>query len=560
MQASAALEEARELERKHGSVLEMRTRTVQPLPSIRDRSGSGPAGPCSRAAARTQNQAAPETTNVPTYRLNPAEHWNRLCRTPARELRALQDRTLARFVREELYPFSAHYRRVFDAAGVSPRDIRGVDDLRRLPFTTKQDLLAAQTDPERKRDFVLIPTPGAIKAHWPLARKLALVVGGNGAREMLRRSYTPNFLTFTTGRSSEPAGFAYTPYDLDLLGDASSRAMAVTGITDPAWRVLNMFPFAPHLAFWAVTLAGFASGQLVMPTGGGKVMGTSGNLRALDRLKPQVLVATPGYLHHVLRTGRDESADYSSVKLVILGAEKVPPGLKAKMLEALQACGAGDVRIVGTYGFTEARQAFGECPTSIDQSSGYHTHPDLGLFEVVDPKSGEPVPDGEDGELVYTTLAGHGTVVMRYRTGDLAIGGIQREPCPHCGRTVPRISSELRRVSEQHALNLVKVKGTLVDLSHIGTLITSENAVEEWQVVMRKQDDDPLGLDELVVRLSLRAGKDPKQVESELRRKISDATEVNPNAFEFHTLDEMLDLIGMETEMKEKRFLDQRPS
>lgn len=129
--------------------------------------------------------------------------WGALSRTPAAELSRLQDRTLARYVREELYPFSARHRRVFDEAKVRPDDIRTVADLRRLPFMTKQDLLAAQEDPARKLELILAPTPQAIRDHWPFFRKLAVALGGARAREILRRDYTPNFLTFTTGRSSD---------------------------------------------------------------------------------------------------------------------------------------------------------------------------------------------------------------------------------------------------------------------------------------------------------------------------------------------------------------------
>lgn len=491
--------------------------------------------------------------------MNRYTRWDHLARASRDELRSIQDKALARFVREELYPFSAHYRRLFDEAGLDPRDVRSIEDIRDLPFTTKQDLLEAQVDPERKRDFVLIPTPKTIKEHWPFTRKLALVAGGKSAREALAFSYRPNFLTFTTGRSSEPVVFAYTPHDLDVLSEAGGRMLSVHGIDDPMARIVNMFPFAPHLAFWAATLAGFRTGRLMVPTGGGKVMGTAGNLRLIERMKPQTLIGTPGFVYHVLRHGRTQGADFSSIELVILGAEKVPPGLKTKMTEALTDCGAQDVVISGTYGFTEARMAFSECRAPHDVSPGYHTYPDLGLFECIDPETGRPVGEGETGELVYSSLSGHGTVVFRYRTGDMAVGGIRHEPCPHCGRTVPRISSELRRVSEKKAMSLTKIKGTLVDLSHIGTVISGHQDVEEWQVVLTKKDDDPYGLDELTIRLTPKNGTAPAEIEKRLRSEILEATEVSPNRFEFHALEEMLDLLGMETEMKEKRYLDERP-
>ena len=489
----------------------------------------------------------------------PYSRWPSLARATRAELEDVQRRALQRFVREELYPFSAHYRRMFDAAGLKPRDVRSPEDLRRLPLTTKKGLIDAQLDPARKRDFVLIPTPETIRAHWPLARKLGLLLGGASAREELRYEYTPNFVTFTTGRSSQPVLFAYTPHDLELLAEVGARMLDVHGIGDPAARIVNMFPFAPHLAFWQTTLAGFRTGRMIVPTGGGKLMGTSGNLRMLELFTPSVLIGTPGFVYHLLREAREHGAKLANVKLVILGAEKVTPGLKRKMAESLEACGASGVVISGTYGFTEARMAFSECPAGYDDAPGYHVYPDLGLFEVIDPVTNEPVGEGETGELVYTPLDGHGTLVCRYRTGDLAVGGMTWTPCPWCGRTVPRISSELRRASDQRDLNLTKIKGTLVDLSQIGTIVSSNPDVEEWQVVLQKQNDDPHELDLFVLRLSLRPGVDAAACEKRVRKEILDATEVSPNKVELFTNAQMLAFTGMETEMKEKRYLDLRP-
>ena len=485
--------------------------------------------------------------------------WARLGRTPAAELRELQNRTLARFVREELYPFSAQYRRLFDEAKVDPRDIRTVADLRRLPLSTKQDLLASQTSDAKKRDFVLIPTPHAIREHWPFTRKLGVGLGGARARELLRRDYTPIFLTFTTGRSSAPVVFTYTSHDLDLLGEAGARLLDVFGVPAHDARILSVMPFAPHLAFWQTTFGGIRSTRLVIPTGGGKVMGTSGNLKMCERFKPTCIVGVPGFVYHMFREAQEKKVDLSSVKQVFLGAEKVTPGLKRKMAECLEACGARDVAINGTYGFTEARMAFGECPTKYDETSGYHLYPDLAVVEIVNPETGEPLGEGETGEIVYTPIAGHGTVVCRYRTGDIAVGGMSWAPCPHCGRTVPRISSELKRSSDQRAMNLTKIKGTLVDLAEMGTTLSSMPEIEEWQVVLKKHNDDPHDLDEFVVRASLRAGSEPAAFERKARAELVEATEIAPNAFELHSTKEMLDLLGMETELKEKRFVDLRP-
>jgi len=221
--------------------------------------------------------------------------------------------------------------------------------------------------------------------------------------------------------------------------------------------------------------------------------------------------------------------------------------------------GAKDVRVFGTYGFTEARMAFVECPTKGNEYTGYHLYPDLAVFEIVDPKTGEVVPEGGDGELVFTPIAGRASSVFRYRTGDLVRGGIRFDPCPHCGRTVPRISSDLTRESSLKDLQLLKVKGTLVNLEDCAMLLGGIPEIDEWQIELRKKDDDPLEVDELIVHLAVRDGCSAEAT----TRKVVDAfkgrMEVAPNRVEYLALDAMLRKVGMETEMKEKRFVDSRP-
>lgn len=489
--------------------------------------------------------------------------WLQVQRMVRAEQRALQDHLLARYVREYLYPFSPFYRRLFDDAGVAPDRIRTVDDLRRLPLSSKLDLLATPDDPQRFKKFILQPDPASIKAAWPLARKLPLLwtkwTRGVGAvRKTVQREFSPCFMTFTTGRSAEPVPFFYSPHDIGNLHETGARLVDLMDLQSD-WRVANVFPYAPHLAFWQVFFAGQETGMMVLSTGGGKVMGSSGDLRALTRLKADALIGVPGYVYHLLRKAATDGLDLSSVRCVVLGAERVPPGLKDKISELLGKMGANDVRVFGTYGFTEARMAFAECPTPDNQYTGYHLYPDMAIFEVVDPQTGEVVPEGEDGELVFTPLQARASTVFRYRTGDRVRGGIRHEPCPHCGRTVPRISSDLTRESSLKDLQLLKVKGTLVNLEDCAMLLGDIPEVEEWQIELRKKDDDPLEVDELVVHLALKDGCVPDTTAEQVRTVFKTRLEVSPNHFEFLGLDAMLRKIGMETEMKEKRFVDARP-
>ncbi|MCA8952921.1 MAG: AMP-binding protein [Planctomycetes bacterium] len=478
--------------------------------------------------------------------------------------RALQDHLLQRYVREYVYPFSPFYRRLFDEHGVRPGQIRSVDDLRRLPLTSKRDLLATDDDPQRFKKFILQPDPASIKAAWPLGKKLPLLWqkwthGAGVVRRAIQREFSPCFMTFTTGRSAEPVPFFYSPHDIQNLHETGARLVDVMAL-DRDFRIANVFPYAPHLAFWQVFFAGQETGMMVLSTGGGKVMGSTGDLRALTRLRADALIGVPGYVYHLLRKAASDGLDLSSVRCVVLGAERVPPGLKAKIVELLRRTGStGDVRVFGTYGFTEARMAFAECPTADNEYTGYHLYPDLAIFEVVDPVSGEVVPEGEDGELVFTPLHARASTVFRYRTGDRVRGGLRWDPCPHCGRTVPRISSDLTRESSVKDLQLLKVKGTLVNLEDCAMLLSGIPEVEEWQIELRKKDDDPLEVDELVVHLAVRDGCPPETTAEQVRTVFKSRLEVAPNHFEFLGLDAMLRKIGMETEMKEKRFVDARP-
>ncbi|MCK5943125.1 MAG: AMP-binding protein, partial [Planctomycetes bacterium] len=342
------------------------------------------------------------------------------------------------------------------------------------------------------------------------------------------------------------------------LHDTGARLVDVMGL-DTEYRIANVFPYAPHLAFWQVFFAGQATGMMALSTGGGKVMGSTGDLRAISRLRADALIGVPGYVYHLLRRAVADGLDLSSIRCVVLGAERVPPGLKDKIVALLAATGAHDVRVFGTYGFTEARMAWAECPTKDNAYTGYHLYPDLAVFEVVDPETGEVVPDGEDGELVFTPLNARASTVFRYRTGDRVRGGLQYDPCPHCGRTVPRISSDLSRESNLKDLQLLKVKGTLVNLEDCAMLLGDMPEVEEWQIELRKKDDDPHEVDEMVVHLAVKNGCSEDVAAERVHDLFKSRLEIAPNQVAFLGLDSMLRKIGMETEMKEKRFVDERP-
>ncbi|MDP2654635.1 MAG: AMP-binding protein [Candidatus Omnitrophota bacterium] len=490
--------------------------------------------------------------------LNP---WTGIAQLSKSETCELQNQKLSRFITRYLYPFSPHYRSLFDKNKIDPRSIRTVDDLRRIPFTSKLDFIQPD-NPQRFRDFILQPDQEKIRGAWPLQdllrlKAMSMINGKEFVRDRLEREFHPCFITFTTGTTNRPVPYVYSGHDIRNLHLSGSRMLDLFNIPR-SQNIVNMFPYAPHLAFWQVVFGGLSSCALVLSTGGGKVLGTEGQIGVLEKMRPAVVLGVPSYVYHVLRMAQEKGIRMEYVKKIVLGASRVSMAFKLKLAELLTSMGAQEVSVFGTYGFTEARSAWAECPTVNDISSGYHLYSDKEIFEVIDPKTGEPVGEGGDGEIVYTSIDSRGSSVLRYRTGDFVKGGIGYGACPHCGRTVPRLSSDITRLSDVKDLRMSKVKGTLIDLNHFSQILTDFPEIDEWQVEIRKKNNDPFEIDELVVYIACREGVNRGILEEAVKRSLS-SMEVTPNAVVFLPLAEMIKRLELETANKEKRILDVRP-
>ncbi len=263
--------------------------------------------------------------------------WDRMGQD---ELAHDQTRRLRQFLARRVLPFSPLYRERFAAAGISAESIRTFDDIAKIPFTTKQDLLVTQENPEGPRRVILAPTAQTLKERLPksellglLARKL--VSGPEAAMAHVRREFAPCSMFFTTGRSAGAIPFMLTRYDHRLLSEGARRVVDVLGVDPAKDRILNLFPYAPHLAFWQTFFCGYETGTLTLNTGGGRVMPADRVLGALERLKPTLVVGMPGYFYHLLRIAVNEKRDLSSIRLIALGGENVAPGLKRKVTSML---------------------------------------------------------------------------------------------------------------------------------------------------------------------------------------------------------------------------------
>lgn len=488
--------------------------------------------------------------------------WGKLARLPRREIEQLQNQKLHHFINNYLYPFSPHYRQVFDQQKINPRRIRKATDLAAIPLISKLDFFT-KDNPEKTKEFVLQPDKEKIRRFWPFPKLVEMQMisafkGSAYVQDVLGQEFRPVFITFTTGTTNKPVSFIYSKYDIDNLYVSGSRMLNLFAM-GPADYVVNMFPFAPHLAFWQVVFGGLSSAVLILSTGGGKMMTTEGQVMALLKMRPSVILGVPSYVYHVLRYAHEKGHRLESIKKVVLGAARVTSAYKLRLQELLESMGAKDVSVFGTYGFTEARCAWAECPTTNDLSSGYHLYPDKEIFEVVDPKTGAVKGEGEDGELVYSSIDSRGSSLIRYRTGDFVKGGITWEPCPYCRRTVPRISSDITRISDVKDLHLTKIKGSLVNFNNFDTTLSDFPEIEEWQIELCKKDNDPFEVDELIVYISCHNGVNQAALAEDVKKKLKLCTEVAPNQVIFVPLPDMIKRLELETSSKEKRFLDRRP-
>lgn len=466
------------------------------------------------------------------------------------EIRKRQSALLHTLLKDRVIPFAAHYRGIFEKASLNAKDIRSTDDLVKLPFTSKKDII-------KPKDFVIIPDQSVLKSQFSTLKKI-LRHGPSRAKQWLEEELRPIHMTSTTGRSSEPVPFLYTKHDLANLEASGKRLMQICK-TKPDWKVVNAFPFAPHLAFWQAWYAALGATTFTLSTGGGKVMGTEGNVNVINKIQPDAVIAMPTFLYHLLQSASAHDMQWPNLKTLVLGGEKVPEGMRRKLRILARSLGAKQIDIVSTYGFTEAKLAFAECPVPEGKTStGYHIYSDLAFVEVIDPKTGERVPDHTEGEIVFTPLNARGSVVLRYKTGDIISGGITHEPCPNCGRTCARLLGNISRVSDVHRLQIDKLKGTLVDFSALEHLLDDTAGLGAWQIELRKHNNDPLEIDELIVHAVSMIDSNEK-LAAAITERLVQQTELSPNEIIFHDWEVMRTRQGVGQELKEKKLLDNRP-
>ncbi len=500
----------------------------------------------------------------------PRRRWETRCvrgwdSWSAEEIRRLQDDKLFNFVKEFVYPFHPYYRRIFDENGIDPASIRTVKDLQRIPFTYKEDIAPHPSDPDTPRAFVLEPGFDHVKLSsskgWvpQVTRENG---GGPEAEQEFREEYQPVITMFTTGRTAEPTPFFFTLHDMERMREAGRRLASVISTRaseeyDGRTVAINNFPGTQHLAYWVAVTGSEGSAITCLNTGGGPVLGNERILNIIERARPNLFMGLPGYTYDLLKMAAAEGRDLSSIEIVAMGGDKISRGAREKIAELLEEMGAVDPVVTGAFGATEMKYAWGDC--GAEESCGYHTNPDMSIVEVVNPETGEVLGEGETGELVISNLDARGSVVLRYRTGDILAGGYTTEPCPCCGRTMPRISGTISRRSVGKEFALAKVKSNLVDLNTFNAMLDNSVDVLEWVVEIRKKNDDPEEIDEVSIYVYPTSVGEVGGLANRIAETVKTNLEFTPDRVVVTSYEEVADRLGTGAGAKISRIRDLRP-
>ncbi len=352
--------------------------------------------------------------------------------------------------------------------GVEPGDLGSLDDLARLPFTRKDDL----------RDT------------YPLGM-LAV------PREQLARIHA------SSGTTGKPTIVAYTAGDLDLFARVNARALAMGG-AEPGMTLHNAYGYGLFTGGLGIHDGGERLGLNVVPVSGGM---TERQLTLIQDLRPDVITCTPSYaltLAHAL-TERGTEPGEISLRYAVLGAEPWTERMREEIDASL------GVTCTNIFGLSEVIGPGVSCEC-VEERDGSHVNEDHFLPEIVDRETGEPVAEGDEGVLVFTTLTKEALPLVRYWTGDIC--SLSREPCS-CGRTLARMGPIVGRSDDMLIVRGVNVYpsqvggvlGRVPELSpHFGLVVRRLGTLDEVEVLVEPKADVLAALtDERVEEIAVRA-------------------------------------------------------
>ena len=415
-------------------------------------------------------------------------------KAPLAELQALQLERMHWSLRHA-YDRVPHYRRKFDAAGVKPEHLRTLEDLARFPFTTKADL--RETYPF---GMFAVPMDQVVRIHA------------------------------SSGTTGKPTVVGYTAKDIDTWSHVMARSIRAAGAR-PGDKVHVAYGYGLFTGGLGAHYGAERLGLAVIPLGGGM---TERQVQLIADFKPEIIMVTPSYMLAIAdemeRQGLDPKK--SSLRIGIFGAEPWTHEMR-KQIEARTSLQAIDI-----YGLSEVMGP-GVAQECIETKDGLTVWEDHFYPEVVDPASGRVLPDGEMGELVFTSLTKEALPVIRYRTRDLT------RLLPGTARTMRRMEKITGRSDD-----MMIIRGVNVFPSQIEEMVLKQPELSPHYVLELSKDGP---MDHLTVLVELAPGAADEGSAAKLRHNIKSLIGITSDV-------KIVPLSTIERSIgKAKRVVDKRP-
>jgi len=353
---------------------------------------------------------------------------------PREAIKALQIKRLQQ-VLQRVYHTVGYYKKAFDAAKIKPDDIKFLADLHKLPFTTRQAL----------RDnypfgLFAVPMSSIVRLH-----------ASSG----------------TSGRSTV---FGYTKHDVETWTDLMARCLVAAGLTKND-IIHNAFGYGLFTGGLGLHYGAEKIGASVIPMSGGN---TKRQIMILQDFGPTTICCTPSYALHLAEQAKTMGIDVKSLKLRvgIFGAE---PWSKAMRDEIEKIYG---IIALDIFGLSEVMGP-GIAMECLEGRNGMHIFEDHFIVETIDPKTGEALPEGSEGELVFTTLTKEAFPLIRYRSGD--VSRLIKEPC-RCGRSHIKMERVLKRSDDMLIIRGVNVFPAQIE----AILVDIEGLEPHYQLIIDK--------------------------------------------------------------------------
>ncbi|AEF95487.1 Phenylacetate--CoA ligase [Desulfotomaculum nigrificans CO-1-SRB] len=393
------------------------------------------------------------------------------------ELHRLQTSRLQQTV-ANVYENVPYYRELFDQHGVKPGDIKTLEDVTKLPFTTKT----------------------ALRDNYPF-KMFAVPM-----KKVVR-------LHASSGTTGKPTVVGYTRQDLETWSELVARFVTAAGVTDEDVAQVS-FGYGLFTGAFGLHYGLEKVGATVVPSSTGN---TEKQIMLMQDFGTTVLIGTPSYALHIAEVAGGMGIDPKSLglKIGLFGSEAWTESMRDE-LEKVWGLFATD-----NYGLSEVigPGVAGECR----ERKGMHVSEDHFLIEIINPETGEPVPDGQEGELVITSLTKEALPIIRYRTRDITIK--YSEPCA-CGRTTARLRKVTGRTDDMLIVSGVNVFPSQIE----DVLLRIEGVAPHYQIILTKKGY----LDAMEVQVEMTEDaftgnwRDLEELERTVRARLHTVLSINP--------------------------------